>query len=331
MWICKKCDHENSEEAICCSNCGKKRQQRVLNKSLLLDVIAVVGILCIVLAFSQGKSKNTTPTTPGPSTAATHFSTIENKPDINSSNSQDAQNDNRIYVEGYQVLASFPEDNIYVMGYGDGTTESGDHMLLCRGDQRYRFEFGWYTRYGIEFFEKVDVDSDAITEYALCIDSIVGSGTNIESLIVFDPLPDGSFQAVCFDKEDVQKLIREICVAGRLGEDYILIREEIDDGQIFKRVPSEKDAGDDGVRIEYEVKDGGIKASISMQFEYSIYDQCYLFVCDPWDIFDDDPETVTIHVDNRYCINADVLCDSIGIGLGNIEIPGSYVDPSSLI
>ena len=48
MWICKKCDHENSEEAICCSNCGKKRQQRVLNKSLLLDVIAVVGILCTV-------------------------------------------------------------------------------------------------------------------------------------------------------------------------------------------------------------------------------------------------------------------------------------------
>jgi len=230
---------------------------------------------------------------------------------------------------GQRVLASFPEDDVYiVVDGGSGGPESGQEMHIYKGDQFQTFDFPWFIRHGIEFSAKADPDRDGTDEYILVCPVSTGTGIKVCNIMIFDPRSDGTFRVVCLDDEDICSIMREKCFAGNLSEQYILIRDETEDIPKFKRLERCSDAGC-GVQLLYSLNGNKISTKMSMQFIYSEQEQTYLFSNDLWEIYDDNPETACIHPDGT--ITADVIYNGYTLELANIQIPGSYVDPNSLI
>ena len=141
--------------------------------------------------------------------------------------------------------------------------------------------------------------------------------------MVFDPQLDGSFKGACLNAEAVQKMMRKETAAGRLGEDYVLLRLNGDKSDHFRR--SEAVEFGDGVQLVYGMYGDELYIRMTPVFVYSVQDQIYMYSNEPAEIFSD-----TAKVWAKGDITANIGYDGENLSLENIEIPGEYVDPMSL-
>lgn len=322
MWTCNYCSRSNQDDGEFCSYCGNAKysqpRKRTVSPKLIIGAAAAIVLLAAALIFAKPQQ----PAAVSPNTVAVNSPSVKpaEKPSENPAETLPSP------YQNYERLASMPADDVYIWvsrKYGD----LGDHMLVSYGDNYKKFDFPWHAKYGIEFFVNTDLDHDGKDEYVLCTSGIGGTGIKLEEIYVFNISADGSIRGAHLDIDTVGQQVRDKCFAGRLGEDYILLRELTDNGQTFKRLEAGS-LDDCGVSLKYKLHGDKISAEMSMQFDYSVNDQIYLFSNDLDKIFSGYPESPCIFADGK--ITADLVYDGKWLSLENIVFPGSYVDPSTL-
>ena len=263
MWSCKKCGNLNGENACYCTACGKKRKKRTILSPIKYVPAFAMGfafaVFVLVLVFFIIKT----------------FGNAKMDPQADSTDNSavlpvsDQANDERF--KGYALLAHFPEEDVYILGYPSFPGgDTGRAIALCQGDSFDTFDFPWLNRHGIDFAEKVDLDGDGVEEIVFACPSGSGTGMRTVSICVFEPLAGGNYRCNVMTYDDLQTKVRQNCHAVMDGTDRAALLNTGSGDTILGRIPLESNRIS-GNSAEYFLDGNKLSVKLLPQF-YAVSD-----------------------------------------------------------
>lgn len=261
MWICDRCKIKNYDNYDFCPACGEPRREKqrktYLVLAIALSMVLFAGTGAVFLTMEKTEPSPPPIVTVYPETTASVLA------------------DHKVIEPDYVLLGEVRGEDIRITSTEKTSDESGSTIRLHYNGRSQDFSFPWFSRYSRSDIQRMDLDRDGDDELVWHCPFIGGSGTYMETLAVFEMKSDGSYSCVTLDTSLLEMMMRQACGAGKLNEEYALLRLEPPGKMYFYRAPI---IGAVSRQARYSLEDGKITLKTSANFKKTapgVYD----YVC----------------------------------------------------
>ena len=311
-WKCGVCGATNGDIKTDCYNCGNMRGS-IMNGNLktnansdvsrsftpstapakrknaqgnlaLWAALAVGLVIILIFAFSKSNA------------AQKHNESI-NSGAVASSPSVQVQapvaskrREEQLLNQGMRVVASIPEQDLYLCVSSNFDKSASDQVFLIYGDNTQKYYYTVLNKYmDSDIYSTIgtmglrDLDRDGTNEIVCVLPYGSGTGMKLDELLVFDKDGSGGYIAHALTPETVSAMMEPMCEAGKLDNEYAQVRFKTENGQTFQRIR----AVEPSLCLGLSFPNGGSSITMSMYASFvEINPGVYKFSCDINDFYD---------------------------------------------
>lgn len=315
-WKCSACGAVNAESKTHCCKCGKTRSSILkitgrypagqygtqmnsqtseytftsttkskpqINYGRWIALAAFIAA-ALLMAFSGNKNikKEDTPAdTELPVISSTAQNTLP---------TASIGREEQLLSQGKRVVASIPQENLYICVSSDFESMTSHSLFLICGDRSTEYYYDVLIKYiepdiysTIGEMYLFDLDNDGEEEIVCILPNGSGTGMYLDELIVFDPDGNGGYVDHALTPEEVSAKMEPLCKASRVDDENTIVQFITDNGQTFQRVhPYEPSLC---LGLSFLITDEEIKMSMYASF-VEVNNGIYKFSCDITDFYD---------------------------------------------